>query len=523
MFQYRLIGLLAGVLLLGLPTAGRSQTASLPAGAIARLRTGSNPFLCLAFSPDGKRLASGGYEKTIQIWDPASGKEIRKWTGPEGNIASLAFSPDGRLLASGGVFDSSVHIWNVETGREVQTLSGLPRGTSSLAFSPDGKILAVGGYHTDAVYLWDPASGKLLAQLVGPAVPCPELEGQPRLPPDFSYVAFAPDGKTLASGHLHGLIRVWDTASRRELRHFRGPITDVFVHLAYSGDSQMLAGWGTTIRLWHAGTGKQVRQFGEQPELRISAAAYSPDSRMVASGSAGQETGDDIVHVWEVATGAERLRLSGHEYAVSAVAFSPDGRRLVSGSRDGTAIVWDLTSPRINPARTAQAAKQLDAHWQALAGRDAAQAYRAIRALAASPPQTLPYLRERLQPIARARAEQIQEWLADLNSRRFITRQQASEQLGMQAELAEPALREALAHPASPETRRRLEEILQTWDDRFFSPEQLQIVRALEVLEEIGNSDAKHLLGTVAGGTPEFRITRDARAALTRLERRRQK
>src|SRR5262249_15074319 len=161
------------------------------------------------------------------------------------------------------------------------------RGTSSLSFSPDGKLLAAGGYHTEKVLLWDVEKGSLHAQLAGPPVAAPELEFRPSMLPEFAHVAFAPDGKTLASGHHHGLIRIWETSKMTEVTHFRGPISDVFVHLAFSGDGRCLAGWGDTIRLRQGAGWKEFRHFGEQPGLQISAVAFSPDGRMLASGSAG--------------------------------------------------------------------------------------------------------------------------------------------------------------------------------------------------------------------------------------------
>jgi len=475
----------------------------------------------MAFSSDGKWLASGGYEKTIQSWDLASGQEVRQWSGPEGNISSLAFSPDGKLLASGGLFDQNVHLWEAATGRNVDTLEGLPKGASSLAFSPDGKVLAAGGYHTDEIYLWKSTTGTPIGQLAGSPVVPPITEMPSRSQPDFSYVAFAPDGKTLVSGHLHGLIRIWDMGARRERRHFRGPTDDVFVHLAFSPDGQNLASWGTSIRLWQAGGWKKTREFGEQAELRISCVAFSPDGRMVASGSSGRDTGDDMVHLWELATGTERCRLAGHQYAIASVAFSPDGATLVSGSRDGTALVWDLKKlPQQEPARTDLSKEELDKRWRELAGSDAARAYRALGDLVRDPRRTVHFLKARLQPVFRDEPQRISELIAALDSGSFKERQEATAQLGLQVEVHEPAVRQALSGQHSPEARRRLEHILRTRREARFSARQLQMLRALEVLEYIGSSEAKEVLEALTKGTPEFRITREARASLDRLAKR---
>jgi len=498
----------------------RHASPVLPRGALLRLQGGSNPFLSVAYSPDGKWLASGGYEKTIQIWDAGSGKEIRRWSAPEGNITGLIFSPDGRLLASGGVYDANVHLWDAATGRELHLLDGLPRGTSSLAFSPDGKMVAAGGYHTGEVYLWNTVTGKPVRQLSGPTVRCPEIDALPVPPPDFSHVAFAPDGRTLASGHLHGLIRIWDLATLRELRHFRGPTSDPFVHLAFSGDGQTLVGWGSHIRLWRAGAWKQLRFFGEQPELRISCVALSPDGKMIASGSAGRDVGDPLVHLWEAATGEERARLEGHEYAVSSVAFSPEGRKLVSGSRDGTAVIWDvLKPPSAQPIKIGLQGHELASAWRQLADADAERAYHALITLVHNPGQAVGLLRDRLRPVFLYEAQRLDQFIYALDSSLFRDRQEAVEELALQVELAEPALRRALAAHPSSEARRSLEQILKANSQQRFSARKLQMLRAVEALEHIGGVDARKVLELVATGTPEFQITREARTALSRLGR----
>jgi WD40 repeat protein len=496
-------------------------TSALPPAARLRLASGSNPFVCIALSPDGKWLASGGYEKTIRIWELATGKEVRKWDSPEGNLASLVFSPDGRLLASGGVFDKEVHLWESATGKKVLTLRELPRGTSSLAFSPEGKTLAAGGYHTDEVYLWSVATGKPIGQLAGPTVAMPEIELRGRASPDFSHVVFAPDGETLASGHAHGLIRIWDAATGREQRHFRGPVEDVFTHVAYSSAGRVLASWGASIRLRQTGDWRLFPGFGEQPALRISTVAFSPDGKMLASGSSGRTIGDSKVHLWEVASGKERCQLVGHQYAVSALAFTPDGTTLVSGSLDGVALVWDLTKlPQAGSTKPNPAALGLEESWRDLAGSDPARAYRAIQALTQAEDRTVLLFKERLRPVTLATPARVEQLISDLDSRRFKDRQEATEELTLQLELIEPILRKALASRPSPESRQRLELVLRSKDTGLYSGRNLMLLRCIEVLEHIATSDAREVLQKVAAGTPQFRITREAKEALERLARR---
>jgi dipeptidyl aminopeptidase/acylaminoacyl peptidase len=509
------------------PTRLENATPSaLPPGAQARLGNGTPVFVALAFSNDGKLLASGGFEKTITIWDAATGNEIRKWNGPECNIAGLAFSPDGRLLASGSVSDNNVHLWEVATGREISALAGLPRGATSLAFSPDKKVVAAGGFYTPEVHLWSTDNGHPLAKLVGPRVPLPELEIAfgPRMPSDSSHVAFAPDGKILASGHRHGLIRVWDASTLREIGHFRATATDNFVHVAFSPDGRYLASWGVLIRLWRKNAKsewKQFRFFGEQPDLRVAALAISPDGRMIASSSSWDKLGDDKVHIWEVATGLERCQLDGHKYAIHALAFSPDGLRLASGSQDGTALIWDVRRLPQAPVPGIKSDADLESRWGDLADGSAPTAFRAIQALARNPERAVSFLKERMRPVFQDEARRLHQLVAALDSDSYQARRQATEELAMQVELANPVLRRARSGITSLESRRRLEQILHAGDRAIFSGRQLQLLRGIEVLENIGSPHAKTVLEAMARGTPEFQITQEANASLERLSGRR--
>jgi parallel beta-helix repeat protein len=286
----------------------------------------------VAFSPDGRLLASGSgyYDKTIKLWDVASGSLVRTLEGHASGVYSVAFSPDGRLLASGSY--KEIKLWDVATGREVRTLTGHSESVWSVAFSPDGRLLASGSYDK-TIKLWDVTSGSLVRTLTGHTG-------------SVYSVAFSPDGRLLASGSYDKTIKLWEVASGREVRTLSGH-TSWVNSVAFSPDGRLLASGSCgqrdsggvciqgEIKLWDVASGSLVRTL-TGPDSVLSV-AFSPDGRLLASGSYKE------IKLWDVASGREVRTLSGHTSWVNSVAFSPDGRLLASGSDDETIKLWDIS------------------------------------------------------------------------------------------------------------------------------------------------------------------------------------
>lgn len=456
----------------------------------------------LAFSPDGKLLATGGGDMVVRIWDVAAGKEVRRLDGLQGFVRKLVFSPDGKLLASAGD-DAGVILWDVATGKEVRRVSKHANNLRTAAFSPDGKTLVSSGFD-EHIGLWDVATGKQLHF----------FRAHPRVP--YS-VVFAPDGKTLASGGDNGgAIKLWDVATARQLRTWDAHTGCVY-SVAYSPDGRLLVSGGgdTTARLWEVATGKEVRKL-EGHKTAVSEVVFAQDGRTLLTASY-----DETMHLWETMTGREIRRFGKHKGWVWGAAYAPAGRVVASSGHDGLAVIWNLGSV-VAPARRPAplTAAELDGAWSDLAGADAGRALQAAFTMsAATPEQVVPWLRERLRPAAPARVatDRLERLVRDLDDRAFRVRERAFNELEKLGSQAGAALRKALAGQPALEARRRMETLVARLEGQEIPPERLQALRALRVLEELNTPDARSLLKDLAGGVPYDALTQEAATVLARL------
>jgi hypothetical protein len=255
------------------------------------------------------------------------------------------------------------------------------------------------------------------------------------------------------------------------------------------------------------------------PQMRRDAPvclAFSPDGRYLA---VAQNTPE--IHLWDIAAGRDVTQLKGHEGGIVSLLFAPDGKHLFSGGTDTTALTWDLTrflrSETVGAAQLSPA--RLDGLWTDLAGKDAAQSFAAIRTLCGSPNQAITMLKDRVHPTTSADPKRLAQLLGDLQDDRFELRRQAQTDLEGLGELAESAIRKALAGDPALDLRHRLERLLDKLSSQMPSGGQLRELRVVEALELVGSSEAVQLLQTLAGGAPEARLTREARSALGRLAR----
>ena len=280
----------------------------------------------VAFSPDGKRLASSDKDGKVWLWDASEGWEIARLQGHKGWAWSVTFSPDGTRLASGAE-DGTVRLWDAAGGQEIARLEGHKDWVDSVAFSPDGKRLASGG-NDGMVRVWDAAGGREIARLEGHMG-------------DVWSIAFSPDGKLLASSADNGTVGLWDAAGGggiARLEGHRGRVSSV----AFDPDGKLFASAGDDgmAWLWDATTGKAVQTLIGHSD-GVTAVAFSPDGRHVLTGSE-----DSTARLWATATGKAVATLAGHTASVTAVAFSRDGTLIASGAEDGTVRLWDTVSGR---------------------------------------------------------------------------------------------------------------------------------------------------------------------------------
>jgi WD40 repeat protein len=482
----------------------------------AEQRTGHTTGVsALAFHRDGKTLVSVG-EDGIRWWDLAGRQEVLhkelREDGPEQRrLQVLDLAADGRRVIAPAFYGLGFRVLDLDTERELLAVrtDQIPRQGCFAVLSADSRTVAT---------LRD--SGKVSLALLG--VDSGKTKHHVELnTKDSTPLALATDGQRVAflrAWHDPGRsaeLTVWDITSGEEVKVHRKENARSVV-LSPDGRLAALVGDRQPVTVHDLQSGTPWPRLEQQVDAISGPLAFSPDGRLLAAAVRDQQHDLGGVVVWELASSQVRVDFTGHRGAIFDLAFSPDSRVLATGGADTTILLWDLHGPGAATGKPQE--KDLERLWTDLAG-DALTARRAMARLAACSEEAIVLVRKRLPPAPGRPPDRrrLLGWINELDADRFEVRERAMAELRQAGRAAEPALAEALQGRPAPERKQRLEALLAGLQRATLPRDMLRPVRALELLERLGTTEARKLVEELAGGNEGAELTSQARIVLRRM------
>jgi hypothetical protein len=454
---------------------------------------------CLAWSADGLRIATASQNGNVRMLDTATGKEFLRFASGHA-VRGIAWSPDGKTLALSQE-GLGVSIWDTARGQRQRSNGYTNYSPEHLAFTPDSQTVM--GIGVGALFNWTMTGGITIGGGVNPG----------------SGAAVAPDAAIGGWAEVGGQLRLFENVAKGGIRSHALHVGHARC-IAFGPGGKLLAvgGKDREVQLWdltRAARKKIASLTGLQnPPARLSFAANG-------SALAAVDQGGSTIRIWDLARQRTRRQITHNRGKVGCLALSPDGKLLATTGPSGNALLlWNVASRELTPQGLPRKlpARQLSRLWTDLADKDYDRSDAAWRKLGAAGDHAIPFLKERIRPIAvpPLDLQHVAKLLAELDSDRFVTRQKATRELLSLGELAIVPLQRLLEKPSSAEAKWRADTVLKKLSDPVLTLDRLRALEVLELLEQMHSLKAVALLQEIERDALIPQIRREARQALQR-------